>query len=250
MAIERDDAKTAWLQIQNHIIIRLNDSVRPVGASQIELNDVPRSTLTADQLCQGLRRFFEDLIYERDEKISPPPFCIRAGLLVDPRQHVLTNDLLVFVQKFIGEYKDDDTRTPSPRPSRKAWNSDFVKAIAANNTSACEWFDTIELNRCHLELILDRKKRIVRREGYDKEVDLLSAPVEWHNFDVALGAYPNQASLESLDTNYPGENNANARTAAVHALNKKLDRLKVRVNDRTLTDIAEEPETIPGDPTP
>ncbi len=238
MVIDRDRAKTAWLQIQNCIIEVLNDKVRPVRARRIALNDVPRSTLNTDELSQVVRRFFEDLISERGERVAIPFFCVRAGLLVDPRQHVLTNDLLVFVRKF---FQAGGKKTTPPRPNRKTWNSDFVKAIAANNTTACEWFDTIELKRCHLGLILDRKKRIVCREGYEnKKVDLLSAPVEWHNFDVALSAYPNQARLASLETDYPGEWNVNARAVAVNALNKKLARLEIRVHERTLKDNSQE----------
>jgi hypothetical protein len=81
-------------------------------------------------------------------------------------------------------------------------------------------------------ITLDHVRRRVRREGYDREVDLFSTQIGWHIFKVIVNAAPEQATLDALESNYPGE--FGARATAINELNRRLRPLGVKVRDRTL----------------
>ena len=81
-------------------------------------------------------------------------------------------------------------------------------------------------------ITLDHVNRRVRREGYDREVDLFSTQIGWHIFKVILSAAPEQATLDALQSDYPGE--FDARATAINDLNRRLRPLKIKVRDRTL----------------
>ena len=81
-------------------------------------------------------------------------------------------------------------------------------------------------------ITVDHVNRRVRREGYDREVDLFRTQVGWHIFKVILSAAPEQATLDALEPDYPGE--FDARATAINGLNRKLRPLNIKVRDRTL----------------
>ena len=81
-------------------------------------------------------------------------------------------------------------------------------------------------------LLVYGQKRVVSREGFDKNVDLSSSPLGWHIFNVVLHAAPKQASLQAMQKDYPGE--WDARGPAVNDLNKRLSLIGLKINNRTL----------------
>ena len=92
-----------------------------------------------------------------------------------------------------------------------------------------------------LDLLVDENKRSIRRLRYDKAVDLSGALVRWHIFSVAYSAAPEQATLDDLKDDYPGE--WDARRNAVSELNGELKKIGIRVHNRTLQLVA---PTSPG----
>ena len=71
--------------------------------------------------------------------------------------------------------------------------------------------------------------------GYDKEVDLSRSSIRWHYFKVVFDAAPEQATLDSLREDYPGE--WDARRVAVNDLNKELEKLGVKIAYRRLAEV-------------
>lgn len=82
-------------------------------------------------------------------------------------------------------------------------------------------------------LLVDHDKRLVKRKGSDNGLEL--AAVRWHIFSVALAAAPGQATLDAMQTGYPGS--WDARATAVNDLNTYLKRLSLKIENRTLIEL-------------
>lgn len=85
-------------------------------------------------------------------------------------------------------------------------------------------------------LLIDERKRLIRRAGYSKDVDLSSSCVGWHIFRIVLKAAPSQASIVAMKRDYPGE--WEARGPAVNSLNRRLKAISLRVENRTLKSLS------------
>ncbi len=86
------------------------------------------------------------------------------------------------------------------------------------------------------DLLVDENERSIRRLRYDKAVDLSGSPIRWHIFNVAYSAAPEQATLDDLKDDYPGEWDAHRN--AVSELNDELKKIGIRVHNRTLQLVA------------
>ena len=87
------------------------------------------------------------------------------------------------------------------------------------------------------DISIDRNARLVRREGFVKTVDLASRPCCWAVFEKLFEAAPNEATLETLDNNYPGDWNKNTAGQIYFELRKYLKDIEVTVEKRKLLPI-------------
>jgi hypothetical protein len=85
-----------------------------------------------------------------------------------------------------------------------------------------------------LSISVNQERRLVRRTGFDKQVSFSASPVCWHILSVVLSSAPDQAPLENMLADYPGEDNNPARAMATQDLNRRLRPIRVRVHNRTL----------------
>lgn len=86
-----------------------------------------------------------------------------------------------------------------------------------------------------LGITVDRIKKTVSKGT--KIIEFERSEVQWHIFNVALTAHPGAYSLEGLNDGYPGESDKNSRKAAITHLNRKLRRVGLRIEQRTLAQI-------------
>ena len=81
---------------------------------------------------------------------------------------------------------------------------------------------------------VNQERRLVRRDGINKELSLSATPICWHILSVVLSSAPGQAPLTNMLHGYPGEENDRARASATQDLNKRLRPLKIKVSNRAL----------------
>jgi hypothetical protein len=83
---------------------------------------------------------------------------------------------------------------------------------------------------------VDRRARIIRREGHDASIELSGAKVLWHIFITAWDALPKAYTLVELKRNYPGDDadDGNARNVATNRLRRELAKIGLTIKTRLL----------------